>query len=67
MNFVDDWSVGGEVPVAGLDLGVLLEVALGLQVVGDLGRARSSLTQSGMIVEDFRFLRLGNIIVHIAP
>ena len=37
MDFVDDWSVGGEVPVAGLDLGVLLEVALGLQVVGDLG------------------------------
>ena len=36
MNFVDDWSVGGEVLVAGLDLGVPLEVALGPQVVGDL-------------------------------
>ena len=37
MDFVDDGSVGGEVLVAGLDLGVLLEVALGSQVVGDLG------------------------------
>ena len=35
--FVDDWSVRGEVLVAGLDLGVLLEVALGSQMVGDLG------------------------------
>ena len=36
MDFVDDGSVGCEVLVAGLDLGVLLEVALGSQVVGDL-------------------------------
>ena len=48
MDFVDDGSVGGEVLVAGLDLGVLLEVALGSQVVGDLGgKVMQSKSQSG--------------------
>ena len=46
MDFVDDWSVGGEVLVAGLDLGVPLEVALGPQVVGDLGGRVQSKSQS---------------------
>ena len=36
VDFVDDGSVGCEVLVAGLYLGVLLEVALGSQVVRDL-------------------------------
>ena len=52
MDFVDDWSVGGEVLVAGLDLGVPLEVALGPQVVGDLvvGRGHISLRVTQIIV-----------------
>ena len=37
LQLVDDWSGGGEVPEVGLDLCLLVEVALGLEVISHLG------------------------------